>query len=105
MLVCAEICARLPRLTRVLPSSWCCVPDRGQVIKLFALAQPAQLRQKLEQVQRDKRLGKLDKQLATEQELEVLAALRRLGDPLSAEEQAFLQSNMTAALAAFETVS
>ena len=76
-----------------------------EVIKLFALAQPAQLRHKLEQVQRDKRLGKLAKQVAEEQELEVLAALRRLGDPLSAEEQAFLQSNMTAAMAAFEAVS
>jgi hypothetical protein len=72
---------------------------------LFALAQPAQLRQKLVQVQRDKRLGKLEKQVAEQQELEILAALRRLGDALSADEQAFLQSNMTAALAAFETVS
>lgn len=72
---------------------------------MFALAQPAQLRQKLVQVQRDKRLGKLEKQVAEQQELEILAALRRLGDALSADEQAFLQSNMTAALAAFETVS
>ena len=57
------------------------------------------------QVQRDKRLGKLEKQVAEQQELVILAALRRLGDALSADEQAFLQSNMTAALAAFETVS
>ena len=80
-------------------------PLLTQVIKLFALAQPTQLRHKLEQVQRDKRLGKLAKQVAEEQELEVLAALRRLGDPLTAEEQSFLQSNMTAAMAAFEAVS
>jgi hypothetical protein len=72
-----------------------------QVIKLFALKQPAQLRQRLEQlqarrrrasnalasalltpcpVQRDKKLGKITKADATQQAMEILTALQKLGD-------------------------
>ncbi len=101
--------------------------SHAQVIKLFALAQPAQLRQKLEQLQRDKKLGKVSKAAATEQALEVLTALKKLGDTaraahrlhcrpyvipdawsarqLSEDEEAFLQTNMTDSLAAFEAVA
>ena len=102
---CAEFVRQLGGMKLAIQAAVSQAFKTPEVIKLFALAQPAQLRHKLEQVQRDKRLGKLAKQVAEEQELEVLAALRRLGDPLSAEEQAFLQSNMTAAMAAFEAVS
>ena len=74
----------------------------AQVIKLFALKQPAQLRQRLEQLQararrscnasraplltlppptqRDKKLGKITKADATQQAMEILTALQKLGD-------------------------
>ena len=47
---------------------------------MFALKQPAALRERLEQLQRDKKLGKITKAQAQQQGLEVLIALRRLGD-------------------------
>jgi len=71
---------------------------------LFALAQPAALRQKLEQVQRDRKLGKVSPAAGELQMLEILTALRRLGDTLSREEASFLEANMTESLAAFEAV-
>jgi hypothetical protein len=76
----------------------------AQILKMFALKQPAQLRQKLEQLQarasacacslalhvahaerphapqRDKKLGKITKASATQQASEILAALQKLGD-------------------------
>lgn len=78
-----------------------------EVIKLFALREPAQLRQRLEQVQRDRKLGKLAKEAATQQLIEILAALQRLGDALSAEELAFLEENLLegSALASFTVAS
>jgi len=74
-----------------------------EVIKLFALREPGQLRQRLEQVQRDRKLGKLAQEAATQQAIEILAALQRLGDALTPEELAFLDSNLTegSALASF----
>jgi hypothetical protein len=75
-----------------------------EVIKLFALAQPAGLRQRLAGLQRDKKLGKISKAAATAQALEILSALRKLGDTLSEDESFFLSEHMTESLAAFEQV-
>lgn len=76
-----------------------------EVIKLFALAQPAGLRQRLAGLQRDKKLGKISKAAATAQALEILTALKKLGDALSEDEAFFLAEHMTDRLAAFETVT
>lgn len=108
-----------------------------EVIKLFALKQPSQLRQRLDQLQarftatsegggkqpllpaacarrmtppfrpppqRDKTLGKISKAQAQQQGLEVLIALKRLGDKLSDDELGFLQKHMTQSMAQFVAV-
>ena len=65
-----------------------------EVIKLFALAQPKGLRERLAGLQRDKKLGKISKAAATEQALEILTALRKLGDTLTEDEDAFLAEKL-----------
>lgn len=64
------------------------------IISMFAKAQPAQLRNKLEELQRDYKLGKIEKKIFTQQSIEVLTALQRLGESLSEQEERFLQQNM-----------
>jgi len=76
-----------------------------EVIKMFAKKQPELLRQRLAGLKRDTRLGQLPNELFTQQAVEILSALKKLGEPLSAEEAAFLSHNMTASLSAFEEVT
>ena len=117
----------------------------AQVIKLLALKQPAQLRQRLEQLQaratwrtvavrlalttspaqRDKKLGKITKAAATQQAIEILAALQKLGDEvrrrcllgallvcsrvrvaqLAPDEIEFMTKHMTEGIASFQAVT
>ena len=132
-------------------AAWRCVASRqlttasAQVIKLFALKQPAQLRQRLEQLQaramrragcgalrltpcptqRDKKLGKITKAAATQQAIEILAALQKLGDEvrvavacsaahmfahacaqqLAPDEIDFMTKHMTEGIASFQAVT
>lgn len=72
-----------------------------EVIRMFANKQPAQLRFKLAELQREHKLKNVDKMSFTSQAVEILAALKRLGEDLSAEEQHFLESNASASLASF----
>merc|ERR1711988_220706 len=68
-----------------------------EVIRMFAKKQPVALRKRLSDL---KAVGKgqyANKALA----LEILSALTNLGEKLSLEEQEFLNSNMTAAMAGF----
>jgi hypothetical protein len=51
-----------------------------EVIKLFAKKQPGQLRQRLIALQRDVKLGKVSQETYTQQAVEILAALRKLGE-------------------------
>jgi hypothetical protein len=75
-----------------------------EVIGLFAKKQPGQLRGRLDSLKRDLKLGKLSTDAYTQQALEILTALKKLGEPLSPEELHFLSTNMTASLSAFERV-
>jgi hypothetical protein len=75
-----------------------------EVIGLFAKKQPGQLRGRLDALKRDLKLGKLSSDAYTQQALEILTALKKLGETLSAEELHFLSANMTASLSAFERV-
>eukprot|EP00899_Mesostigma_viride_P002467 jgi/Mesvir1/12220/Mv00448-RA.1 len=60
-----------------------------EVLKMFAMKQPAQLRDRLTSLQRDVKLGKAHP--GSQDEIrEILTALQRLGDTLSAGEQALL---------------
>lgn len=75
-----------------------------EVIRLFAKKQPGQLRTRLHEMDRDVMVGKLPKDVYTQQKVEILTALRKLGEKLSPEDEAFLATNATATLSQFEKV-
>ncbi|KAH0502180.1 Protein LZIC [Microtus ochrogaster] len=54
---------------------------------------------------RDLMVGKLERDLYTQQKVEILTALRKLGEKLTDDEEAFLTANAGAALSQFEKVS
>lgn len=56
------------------------------------------------QLQRDAKIDKLAHDAYVEQSLEILAALRKLGDTLRPEEEAFLARHATDSLRLFEKV-
>jgi len=76
-----------------------------EVIRMFAKKQPDQLRQKLAQMQRDVNLGKLAEIAYTQQGVEILTALKKLGETLTPAEMEFLEKNSNAALNKFEEVT
>lgn len=76
-----------------------------EVIRLFAKKQPGQLRQRLSEVKRDEKIGTLQSAMATAQCVEILTALKKLGETLSPEEEMYLQNNSSASLKQFEQVS
>ncbi|KYO31498.1 protein LZIC isoform B [Alligator mississippiensis] len=76
-----------------------------EVIRMFAKKQPRQLRTRLAEMDRDLMVGKLGRDLYTQQKVEILTALRKLGEKLTADDETFLSSNAGAALSQFERVS
>jgi len=64
-----------------------------EVISLFARKQPAQLRMKLEEVERDRKIGHLQQQIYIDKKLEILAALKHLNEQLSLSENEFLTAH------------
>merc|ERR1711991_912489 len=76
-----------------------------EVIRLFAKREPGQLRERLAEMERDVKIGKISAQQQTEQKVEILTALRKLGEQISPEEAQFLSANSSAALDEFEQVS
>ena len=51
------------------------------------------------------KFGKLPADVGVQQKVEILTALRKLGETLQPEEEAFLESNFNAGLKEFEKVS
>ncbi|MXQ81853.1 hypothetical protein E5288_WYG004879 [Bos mutus] len=76
-----------------------------EVIRLFAKKQPGQLRTRLAEMDRDLMVGKLARDLYTQQKVEILTALRKLGEKLTADDENFLSANAGAILSQFEKVS
>ncbi|XP_067826447.1 protein LZIC isoform X1 [Heptranchias perlo] len=76
-----------------------------EVIRMFAKKQPGQLRTRLAEMERDVIVGKLPRDVYTQQKVEVLTALRKLEEKLTPEEEAFLSANASATLSQFEKVS
>lgn len=76
-----------------------------EVIKLFAKKQPGQLRQRLAELQRDQNLGKISQDAYSQQAVEILAALKKLGETLTPVEVDFLQRNTSKAIKDFEKVT
>jgi len=75
-----------------------------EVIRLFANKQPAALRRRLAEIDRDVKLGKMPFEDVATQATEILVALKKLGEALQPKEEAFLQQHMTDTLSAFEEV-
>ena len=75
-----------------------------EILRLFALAQPKHLRDKLAVIDRDFIVGKLDKDLFVQQKLEILQALIKLGESLTEEEQAYLDQNSSKSMNQFTNV-
>lgn len=76
-----------------------------EVIRLFAKKQPGQLRTRLAEMDRDLMVGKLERDLYTQQKVEILTALRKLGEKLTEDDETFLSANAGAVLSQFEKVS
>ncbi|KAE8591747.1 hypothetical protein XENTR_v10018564 [Xenopus tropicalis] len=76
-----------------------------EVIRMFAKKQPGQLRTRLAELDRDLMVGKLGRDLYTQQKGEILIALQKLGEKLSPEDEAFLSENAGAVFNQFQKVS
>ncbi len=57
------------------------------------------------QIERDSKIGKLALEIYVQQKVEILIALRKLGDSLLTDEINFLQNNASDALKEFEKVT
>lgn len=75
-----------------------------EVIRMFARKEPAQLRRRLTEIDRDVKLGKLDFAAVSSQAAEILIALKKLGEKIEPKEEAFLTQHMTASMADFEAI-
>ncbi|KAL0246537.1 hypothetical protein GEMRC1_007749 [Eukaryota sp. GEM-RC1] len=75
-----------------------------KVIQMFAAAQPGQLRQHLQNLTRDCKLNKLSKPHFIEQKLEILVALKKLGETLTEKEDGFISKHTNPNLQSFEGV-
>ncbi|KAK9392004.1 protein LZIC [Crotalus adamanteus] len=76
-----------------------------EVIRMFAKKQPGQLQTRLAEMDRDLIVGKLGRDLYTQQKVEILTALQKLGEQLTPNDEAFLSTNAGTALSQFEKVS
>ena len=74
-------------------------------MQLFAKRDRSSLRQHLNQLNASAKLGKVSKEAATQQSVEILTALKKLGDPISPQEEEFLNSNKSKAMSEFETAA
>ena len=72
---------------------------------MFAKRQPGQLRTRLNDLQRDVKMGKVSEDLYTQQAVEILAALKKLGEKLTAQEAQFMSQHTSEALSQFQQVS
>ncbi|KAJ3441002.1 protein lzic [Anaeramoeba flamelloides] len=75
-----------------------------EVIRLFANKQPTSLRLRLSNIQTQLKLGKMAKETYETQALEILLALKKLGDKLSIQESTFLSNHMNESLKGFVNV-
>ncbi|XP_022699322.1 protein LZIC-like isoform X3 [Varroa jacobsoni] len=76
-----------------------------EIIRLFAKKQPQQLRLRLSELERDMKILRSSPEMHTRQKLEILMALRKLGEELSSEEAAFVEKHSNSDMRQFEKVS
>jgi hypothetical protein len=73
-----------------------------EVLRLFAKGEGSSLRTRLAALEQQKALGKVGTEAYTREKAEILGALRRLGDEVSEDEQAWLEENQSQALRDFQ---
>lgn len=73
-----------------------------EVMAMFAKREPGQLRGRLQLLEQALKLRKIGQDAYNEQRVEVLTALSKLGEPLSAAEEEFLAANKSKAMRDFE---
>eukprot|EP00249_Psilotum_nudum_P032050 c47173_g1_i1 orf=166-723(+) len=76
-----------------------------EVIKLFSLKQPGQLRERFAIIQTELKLGHLKEKQVKQEIVEILTALQKLGEPLNADEKVLLHSGSTDLMAALEAIT
>jgi len=76
-----------------------------EVIRMFAKKDRSSLRQRLTSLQTSVKLGKISKEAYTQQAVEILTALKNLGEKITSEEETFLTDNKTKAMQDFEKVA
>ncbi|GAB6023097.1 hypothetical protein CHUAL_007186 [Chamberlinius hualienensis] len=76
-----------------------------EVISMFAKKQPGELRQRLAELERDAKIGKVPGDIFSQQKVEILTALKKLGNPLNPIEIHFLQEHASASMKEFEQIS
>ncbi|CAG0899226.1 unnamed protein product [Darwinula stevensoni] len=76
-----------------------------EVIRMFSKRQPGQLRLRLADLERECKCGHITSDAYSQQKVEILEALRRLGEDLSPAESEFLREKSTLSLGQFEEFS
>eukprot|EP00008_Paramoeba_atlantica_P003060 CAMPEP_0201488978 /NCGR_PEP_ID=MMETSP0151_2-20130828/20823_1 /ASSEMBLY_ACC=CAM_ASM_000257 /TAXON_ID=200890 /ORGANISM="Paramoeba atlantica, Strain 621/1 / CCAP 1560/9" /LENGTH=191 /DNA_ID=CAMNT_0047874431 /DNA_START=15 /DNA_END=590 /DNA_ORIENTATION=- len=76
-----------------------------EVIAMFAKKQPGQLRERLAHLLAQVKMGKTSKDKVAGEAVEILVALKKLGETLKPEEEHFLQQHQDSSMAAFEKAS
>jgi hypothetical protein len=76
-----------------------------EVIKLFAEKQNGGLRQRVHEIERDFKIGTISKDEHVARKVELLGALKRLGETLSSEDEKFLSDNVSDSMKHFVEVA
>lgn len=74
-----------------------------EVIRSFARREPAALRQRLKTLAQDQKLGRVNEGTYRNQTVEIIVALKKLGEELTSEEKLFLDSASADVKKKFET--
>lgn len=80
-------------------------PGGRQLQTTLYHAHTGQLRQRLAQVERDAKINRLDPGVAAQQTVEILLALKKLGETLTPSQQEFLETNSSQNMDLFQKVS
>jgi len=72
-----------------------------EVLKMFALRQPDELRERMQRAARDVMLGKMSAERGEVIRVEALTALKKMGATLDEEELTYLRAHMTKGLTDF----
>ena len=76
-----------------------------EVIQMFAKRQPGDLRNKLNEIERDMKIGKINRDHGIRTKVEILTALKKLDDQLLPGEEEFLANHSDKSMKQFEATT